>query len=192
MHFNPEADGPGFYAVTRYHDIREVHRNVQIYSSELGGTSLEDLDPDQIEARKSMLDMDPPRHDELRGLIARRFTPRAVQVWEEAVGRSPTACSTWRCRSGSSTSCTSLLEIPMHVFAELMGVPQEERRYMFELGDQLLGGQDPEFAQPSEDVASAVAVGARRREVISSAASWPPPVASNRARTSSPSSRSSV
>ena len=32
-----------------------------------------------------MIDMDPPRHDELRGLIARRFTPRAVQVWEEAV-----------------------------------------------------------------------------------------------------------
>src|SRR3954454_20487024 len=85
VYFNPEPDGTGFYAVTRYHDIREVHRHVEIYSSEIGGTSLEDLDPDQIEARKSMIDMAPPRHDELRGLIARRFTPRAVQVWEEAV-----------------------------------------------------------------------------------------------------------
>jgi cytochrome P450 len=34
--FNPEADGPGFYAVTRYADIREVHRHVEIYSSEIG------------------------------------------------------------------------------------------------------------------------------------------------------------
>ena len=72
--FNPEPDGPGFWAVTRYGDIRDVHRNVPVYSSEVGGTSLEDLDPDQIEARKSMIDMDPPRHNELRGLIARRFT----------------------------------------------------------------------------------------------------------------------
>ena len=93
MYFNPEPDGPGFYAVTRYADIREVHRNVDIYSSEIGGTSLEDLDEEQLEARKSMIDMDPPRHDELRGLIARRFTPRAVQVWEDAVrdGHRPRA-----------------------------------------------------------------------------------------------------
>ena len=64
---NPEEDGTGLYAVTRYHDIREVHRHTEPYSSELGGTLLEDLEPDQIEARKSMIDMDPPRHDELRG-----------------------------------------------------------------------------------------------------------------------------
>jgi cytochrome P450 len=85
VHWNPEPDGPGFWAVTRYEDIRFVHRNVDLFSSEIGGTSLEDLDEDQIEARKSMIDMDPPRHDELRGLIARRFTPRAVGVWEEKV-----------------------------------------------------------------------------------------------------------
>src|SRR3712207_8234677 len=33
VHFNPEPDGPGFYAVTRYWDIREVHRNFAVYSS---------------------------------------------------------------------------------------------------------------------------------------------------------------
>jgi cytochrome P450 len=85
VYFNREPDGPGFYAITRYADIREVHRHVDIYSSELGGTSLEDLDEEQLEARKSMIDMDPPRHAELRGLIARRFTPRAVLMWEDAV-----------------------------------------------------------------------------------------------------------
>src|SRR5215208_2681840 len=85
VHWNPEPGGPGFWAVTRFGDIRAVHRDVGTYSSEIGGTSLEDLEPEYIEARKSMLDMDPPRHDELRGLIARRFTPRAVGVWEEQV-----------------------------------------------------------------------------------------------------------
>src|SRR3989442_15225145 len=88
VHWNPEPDGgAGFWAVTRYEDIRHVHRHGDIYSSELGGTSLEDLAPEHVEARKSMLDMDPPRHDELRGLINRRFTPRAVGVWEDQVRR---------------------------------------------------------------------------------------------------------
>ena len=38
VYFNPEPDGPGFYAVTRYGDIRAVHRDFITYSSEVGGT----------------------------------------------------------------------------------------------------------------------------------------------------------
>jgi cytochrome P450 len=150
--FNPEPDGPGFYAVTRYADIREVHRHVDVYSSELGGTSLEDLEPDQVEARKSMLDMDPPRHDELRGLIARRFTPRAVLVWEEAV-RTVTdrVLDTALEKQEFDFVAEIASEIPMQVFAEILGVPQSERRYIIELGDRLLGNQDPEYAQPTDD-----------------------------------------
>src|SRR3954452_14096323 len=64
VHWNDEQDGRGFWAVTRYADIRAVHRDVETFSAELGGTSLEDPDPEQIEAGKPMPDMDPPRHDE--------------------------------------------------------------------------------------------------------------------------------
>jgi cytochrome P450 len=129
-----------------------VHRHVDVYSSELGGTSLEDLDPDQIEARKSMLDMDPPRHDELRGLIARRFTPRAVQVWEEAV-RTVTdrVLDTALEQDDFDFVAEISSEIPMQVFAEILGVPQSERRHIIELGDRLLGNQDPEYAVPTDD-----------------------------------------
>src|SRR5215213_3561712 len=152
VHFNPEPDGPGFYAVTRYADIREVHRHVDLYSSEIGGTSLEDLEPDQIEARKSMIDMDPPRHDELRGLIARRFTPRAVQVWEEAVRTVTDRVLDLALEQDEFDFVQEISsEIPMQVFAEILGVPQEDRRYIVEMGDRILGNQDPEYAQPVED-----------------------------------------
>jgi cytochrome P450 len=152
VYFNPEPDGPGFYAVTRYADIREVHRNPAIYSSELGGTSLEDLDPDQVEARKSMLDMDPPRHDELRAIIARRFTPRAVQVWEGAVRTVTDRVLDSALAKGEFDFVEEIAsEIPMQVFAEILGVPQEERRYIIDLGDRLLGNADPEYAQPTDD-----------------------------------------
>jgi cytochrome P450 len=152
VYFNPEAGGPGFYAVTRYADIREVHRNPAIYSSELGGTSLEDLESDQVEARKSMLDMDPPRHDELRAIIARRFTPRAVQVWEDAVRTVTDRVLDAALAKGEFDFVEEIAsEIPMQVFAEILGVPQEERRYIIDLGDRLLGNADPEYAQPTDD-----------------------------------------
>jgi len=149
--FNPEPDGSGFYAVTRYADIRHVHRDFATYSSEAGGTSLEDLEPDQIEARKSMIDTDPPRHTELRKLIARRFTSRAVMVWEQAVRTVCDRVLTEALPKGEFDFVREISsEIPMQVFAEILGVPQEDRRLIVEMGDRILGNQDPEYAQPVE------------------------------------------
>src|ERR687893_2174018 len=149
---NPEPEGPGFYAVSRYWDIREVIRNFAVYSSEVGGTSLEDLEPDQIEARKSMIDTDPPRHTELRKLIARRFTSRAVMVWEQAVRTVCDRVLSEALPKGEFDFVEEISsEIPMQVFAEILGVPQEDRRYIVEMGDRILGNQDPEFAQEHVD-----------------------------------------
>lgn len=147
VHWNPEPDGPGFWALTRYADIRQVHRDVTTFSSELGGTSLEDLSEKAIEARKSMIDMDPPRHDELRGLIARRFTPRAVHVWEDQVRRVANEVLDRALPKGEFDFVEEVSsEIPMQVFAEIMGIPQSERRIIIDIGDRMLGNADPEFA----------------------------------------------
>ncbi|TCJ15875.1 cytochrome P450 [Rubrobacter taiwanensis] len=149
--FNPEPDGPGFWVISRYEDIREVHRRWEIYSSEIGGTSLEDLEPDQIEARKSMIDLDPPRHDEIRRLIRGRFSPRSVKEWEDQVRRVAREVIEAALPKGEFDFVREISsEIPMRIFADILGVPQEERRYIIEIGDHLLGNQDPEFARPPE------------------------------------------
>ncbi|MBA2349113.1 MAG: cytochrome P450 [Solirubrobacterales bacterium] len=153
VHWNPEPDGgPGFWAVTRYHDIRTVHRDPQTYSSEIGGTSLEDLEPEHVEARKSMIDMDPPRHDELRGMVNRRFTPRAVNVWEDKIRAVVREVLDRGLPMGEFDFVEELSsEVPMTVFAEILGVPYEERRVIIELGDRLLGNADPEYAVEPDD-----------------------------------------
>jgi cytochrome P450 len=152
VHWNEEPDGRGFWAVTRYEDIRQVHRGWETFSSEKGGTSLEDLDPDQVEARKSMIDMDPPRHDELRGMIARRFTPRAVKVYDDQVRMVTNQVLDAALPMGEFDFVEEVSsEIPMQVFAEIMGIPQDERREIIEIGDRLLGSQDPEYAVPPDD-----------------------------------------
>jgi cytochrome P450 len=153
VHWNPEADGGrGFWAITRYEDIRTVHRTPEVFSSEIGGTSLEDLEPDQIEARKSMIDMDPPRHDELRALVNRRFTPKAVGVWEGQVRTVVKQVLDEALPKREFDFVREIAsEIPMQVFAEILGVPQSERREIIEIGDRLLGTADPEYAVAADD-----------------------------------------
>src|SRR5579875_2673522 len=121
VHWNPEPQGRGFWAVTRYNDIRYVHRHPEIFSSEIGGTSLEDLEPEHVEARKSMIDMDPPRHDELRAIVNRRFTPRAVMVWEDQVRSVARQVLDTALREPEFDFVHEIAsEIPMQVFAEIL------------------------------------------------------------------------
>jgi cytochrome P450 len=153
VHWNPESDGGrGFWAVTRHEDIRTVHRAPEIFSSEIGGTSLEDLEPEHIEARKSMIDMDPPHHDELRALVNRRFTPKAVGVWEQQVRKVVRQVLDGALPKGEFDFVHEIAsEIPMQVFAEILGVPQAQRREIIEIGDRLLGNKDPEYAHTDGD-----------------------------------------
>ena len=154
VHWNPEPTGRGFWAVTRYEDIRHVHRHPEIFSSEIGGTSLEDLEPEHIEARKSMIDTDPPRHNQLRSLVNRRFTPRAVLVWEEQVRKVARAVLDAALPKREFDFVREVSsEIPMQVFAEILGVPQARRREIIEIGDRLLGNADPEYAHDAGDEA---------------------------------------
>lgn len=145
LHWQEESDGRGFWAFTRYDDIVQVSKDWETYSSETGGTSLEDLTPEEVEARKSMLDTDPPAHTRMRALVNKGFTPRVVNTYEERIrllarGILEQAFTEsefdWVERVAS--------EIPMWVFSEIMGLPVEDRRLLIELGDKLLGNTDPE------------------------------------------------
>ena len=122
------------------------------FSSEVGGITLEDLTPENIEARKTMIDMDPPRHDELRAMVNRRFTPHAVTVWEDLVRNVVTEVLDEALPLGEFDFVEHISsEIPMRVFADIMGIPQEERREIIRLGNRLVGRQDPEYRARCSD-----------------------------------------
>jgi cytochrome P450 len=70
----------GFWAVTRYDDLTAVHMDWDTYSSEVGAVALEELDEEQLEIRKSMLETDPPRHTQLRAVCSKRFRAGRWQV----------------------------------------------------------------------------------------------------------------
>jgi cytochrome P450 len=147
VHFHPEQAGRGFWAVTRYEDIRTVHRDAATFSSEIGGgTLIEDLDPEQIEARKSMIDTDPPRHSELRVMVNRRFTPRAASGWEDRIRDITVTVLDSALPLGEFDFVAQISsELPARVIAEVLGVPVDQRREIVDLSNRIVGRQDPEF-----------------------------------------------
>ena len=74
--------GRGFWSLTRYDDVVAASKDWETFSSARGGTSLMDLTPEQVEARMSMLDADPPYHTRLRSIVNKAFTPRAISAYE--------------------------------------------------------------------------------------------------------------
>ncbi len=146
LFWQPERDGHGFWVFTRYDDIVEMSKDWETYSSELGGTSLQDLTPEEVEARKSMIDTDPPAHTRLRALVNKGFTPRVVTTYEERIRGLARGILTQACERDAFDWVEDVAsEIPMWVFSEIMGLPVEDRRLIIELGDKILGNTDPEI-----------------------------------------------
>ena len=83
VHWYDWEYGKGFWCVTCYDDVVAVMKDWRATPPRPARPRCEDLDPDQIEARKSMLDTDPPEHTSLRAIVNKGFTPRAVAAYEE-------------------------------------------------------------------------------------------------------------
>src|SRR2546430_6273594 len=80
--------GPGFWAVLRHAEVKQVLRNPAVFSSQLGATQIRDpATPEALTyVRRMMLNLDPPEHSRIRGLLTKAFTPRAIARLEERIG----------------------------------------------------------------------------------------------------------
>ncbi|MFW2381794.1 MAG: cytochrome P450, partial [Acidimicrobiales bacterium] len=74
IHWTDEADGSGFWSILRHDDVMAVSRDVQTFTSSKG-IRLEEMDPEQLEARRTMMELDPPDHTRYRRLVSKGFTP---------------------------------------------------------------------------------------------------------------------
>ncbi len=82
----PEEDG--FWSVTRPEDLETVSLDWQMYSSERGGITALTNAIMPLELIQAMfIGMDPPKHDRLKQLFQRGFTPRRIAEHEDAIRR---------------------------------------------------------------------------------------------------------
>ena len=78
-------DEAGFWSVTTAEDVHAVSRDWETYSSELGGvTVFAEIFPLEL-ARAMFIGMDPPKHDRVKALFQRGFTPKRIADHEERI-----------------------------------------------------------------------------------------------------------
>ena len=153
VHWQDEAGGPGFWAVTRYEDCVTVNRDYERFSSAVRGTMPFEM-PDEDVAQQSlmMLNMDPPLHTRYRRLVNKGFTPRMVRDLEANIHRVTDVIIDQVIEKGEADFVTDLsAELPLQVIAELLGVPRDDRHRMFEWSNRMVGNEDPEYQTQAEE-----------------------------------------
>ena len=132
LYYNEQHD---FYALTRFADVLAASLDWQTYSS-ARGTVLEMIDTstpvsDASESDASlgmMIFMDPPRHDELRTLVSRSFTPRRIAALEDRIRElSVEFLDPQRGGSGFDYLDEYGAKIPTMLIGTLLGVPSEDQ-----------------------------------------------------------------
>jgi cytochrome P450 len=134
-----------FWAVLRHADVRRVLRDPALFSSQLGGTQIRDA-ADLAYVRRMMLNMDPPEHGRLRGLLTKAFTPRAVakltsQIEGWARDLVAAVASQDQCDFAAVAA-----DLPLLTLAGVFGVPEQDRRLMYDWSNRVIGYQDAEYA----------------------------------------------
>ena len=139
VYWHPEPDGPGFWALTRYQDVVQVSRDPQTFSSWHGGTMIADAPPMMLAAMQMMmLNMDPPQHTTLRGLVNKGFTPRMTAQLTPRIGQLATQIVDAVCRRGRCDFVTDIAgELPSYLIAELVGIPLDDGRRLYALTERM-------------------------------------------------------
>ncbi|HVA05686.1 MAG TPA: cytochrome P450 [Acidimicrobiales bacterium] len=155
VYWHPEATAPrgGFWTVTRYDDCVTVNKDWQRFSSARRSALFGDMDDDQLaQQQMMMLNMDPAMHTRYRRLVNHGFTPRMVRDLEEKIVGYTDGIIDSVCERGSADFVEEIsAELPLLVIAELLGVPQEDRRMVFDWSNRMIGSDDPEYQIPGTD-----------------------------------------
>ena len=146
-----EPDGnSGFWAITRLDDLVDVHRDHRTFSSQVGGTELEELenDPEAREARRTMLETDPPEHTRIRKLVSRNFTRGAISKWE-STARALIAENIDKALLDHRVDFVETVarQFPIQMISKLLGVPDRDAEQLFHWADAVVYNTDPDFSE---------------------------------------------
>ncbi len=155
LHFSALGDFPqerGFWSVVRYDDIATVGRDHATFSSDRSILLVDKLaaegEPDPIDLSANMLiSQDPPRHDRLKALVQRAFTPkRAIEhterirdiinlVYDRALAEHP---------DGHIDLVQDVgVYVPSMVIGDMLGVPREDADRLVSWTNRTTAFEDP-------------------------------------------------
>jgi len=151
VHWTAHIDGfpeePGFWSVTTAEDVHAVSRDWQTYSSELGGvTVFAEAFPLEL-ARAMFIGMDPPKHDRVKALFQRGFTPKRIADHEERIRAIVTTVLD---RLDGRETCDLVADVAQpvvsRVIGSFMGLSEEEDAVWARIVNSTLAPDDPDLS----------------------------------------------
>lgn len=136
----------GYWSVTRAEDVEAVSRDWETYSSASGITVVSDA-VIPVELISAMfIGMDPPKHDRLKNLFQRGFTPKRIGEHEEKI-RAITVDVLDRLDGRERCDLVGEVAQPVvsRVIGSFMGIPPEDDEPWATLLNSLVGFGDPDL-----------------------------------------------
>ncbi len=140
----------GFWSVAGYSDIVAASRDVATFSSSRG-ISFEEPTDEDMAARRTIIDTDPPGHTKLRKIVSGAFSVRAVAVYqhfvEELTEQVLDTALTGPALAGEALDFVDAVakQVPIRVLARIMGLPEGDLGSFIDLGDKLIANTDPDI-----------------------------------------------
>jgi cholest-4-en-3-one 26-monooxygenase len=141
-HDHPGWDG-GYWAVVRHADVQRVSRDSTAFSNAPHPFLDAQADGAHSGAEGLLISLDAPEHSQLRKLVSRGFTPRRVADLTDRIhDRVDAIFASLQGRTSADLVHDLAVWLPLHVIADLVGVPEEDRRQVFEW-TEITFGFDP-------------------------------------------------
>ena len=149
------AQGPGFWAITRFDDVMAVSRDPETFRS-APSTTITDIPPELAEWLGSMINMDAPKHTKMRLIVNRGFTPKRIAALHQSI-RDQAAAIVDRVAPLGEVDFVSEVAaaLPLAVICDMLGIPASDHQRIFELTNIILGVGDPEYASTIEELMAA-------------------------------------
>jgi cholest-4-en-3-one 26-monooxygenase len=145
----------GYWVVTRHADVQRVSRDWNTFHNAPHPFLPTDAElVDDSGSSLLMISLDPPEHTKLRKLISSGFTPRRINDLSDHVkARVDSVIDSVADRGECDLVRDVALWLPLHAIADLVGVPEEDRKQVFEWTELTFGFDPDTTAEERADAA---------------------------------------
>jgi cytochrome P450/uncharacterized protein (DUF2236 family) len=138
--------GEGAYALVTHADVSEASHRPKLFSNEPTANSMVDMPRWFAQYFGSMINMDDPRHAQIRRVVAQAFTPRRLESIEPELQRRATRIVDELIATGPRDFVDQVAaRLPVEVICDLLGIPDEYQRRIVRRTNVILGNTDPEY-----------------------------------------------
>ena len=161
VHYSPQRNVPGeggFWSITRFDDVRTVSRDHRTFSSEKRGIfNVDDIGVPLDVQRLQLISMDPPRHDRLKALVIKAFTPERVAAHEDAIKQIINdVLDSVADRESFDLVRDIAWPVPARVIGSMLGTPPEDDERLVYWTNVFSAFEDPEIRSQWDDAGAIV------------------------------------